>query len=110
MSSSWTVYVLRSLTKNRTYVGITTDIERRLAQHNGDRAGGARATRAGRPWTVAARYGPYPTRAAALRVEYAVKKLRGRARLQYTDTTPCEAQTAAPHPSNAVSNAPAGPS
>lgn len=79
-TSSWVVYVLVSGTRG-TYVGVATDAERRLAQHNGDRAGGARTTRAGRPWTLAAVYGPYATRGEALSVEHQVKKLRGRRRL-----------------------------
>eukprot|EP00438_Fugacium_kawagutii_P009080 Skav233247 [mRNA] locus=scaffold2786:119058:121401:- [translate_table: standard] len=45
-------YVLRSLTGSRTYTGITTDLSRRLRQHNGELRGGARATRAGGPWNV----------------------------------------------------------
>ena len=43
----WTVYLLAAA--KRTYVGITTDLRRRLDQHNGERRGGARSTRAGRP-------------------------------------------------------------
>ncbi|MBM4014123.1 MAG: GIY-YIG nuclease family protein [Planctomycetes bacterium] len=76
---SWFVYVLASAT--RTYVGITTDLDRRLEQHNGTRRGGARATRAGRPWRLARRWGPFASRGEALRLEYAVKRLRGRRRL-----------------------------
>ena len=46
------VYVLGCRAKDRslTYVGWTTDLERRLAQHNGGR-GGARSTR-GRAWVL----------------------------------------------------------
>ena len=78
----WEVYVLRSTRRRRTYVGVTTDVWRRLAQHNGERAGGARATRAGRPWALVARYGPYPDRGAAQAAEARVKRLRGSARLR----------------------------
>ena len=80
-SSLWTVYVLWSPSRGRTYVGITTDVDRRLRQHNGDLAGGARATRAGRPWSLGARYGPFADRAQATRAERALKRIRGRARL-----------------------------
>jgi predicted GIY-YIG superfamily endonuclease len=76
----WTVYLLSSRT--RTYVGITTDLARRLAQHNGRVRGGAKATRAARPWRVAARFGPFDTRGAALRLEHLLKRLRRRARLE----------------------------
>ncbi|HTM20435.1 MAG TPA: GIY-YIG nuclease family protein [Kofleriaceae bacterium] len=81
MARSWVVYVLVSAA-GRTYVGITTDQGRRLAQHNGLARGGARATRAGRPWRVGATYGPFADRGSALRAEWAVKRLRGRRRLR----------------------------
>ncbi|MEC7949290.1 MAG: GIY-YIG nuclease family protein [Myxococcota bacterium] len=77
----WTVYVLRSTVRARTYVGITIDLERRLAEHNGERPGGASSTRAGRPWAIARTYGPYETRSEASRVECQVKALRGSRRL-----------------------------
>ncbi|MDP6518984.1 MAG: GIY-YIG nuclease family protein, partial [Planctomycetota bacterium] len=38
----WSVYVLLSPSSGTTYVGVTTDMERRLAQHNGELPGGAR--------------------------------------------------------------------
>ena len=79
--ATWFVYVLWSESRGRTYVGISTDPERRLAQHNGERPGGARATRGGRPWVIGARYGPYPDRSQASREELRVKALRGRQRL-----------------------------
>lgn len=76
----WYVYVLLSR-KGRTYVGVTTEPDRRLDQHNGKTPGGARATRAGRPWTRAALRGPLADRAEAQRIEYRLKKKRGRARI-----------------------------
>jgi predicted GIY-YIG superfamily endonuclease len=80
---SWTVYVLHSRKAARTYVGIALDPAARLAQHNGKARGGARSTRAGRPWRVRKTYGPFATRAEAQRVEHAVKRLRGRARFAW---------------------------
>ena len=42
---SWFVYLLSTVDAPiRTYVGATLDINRRLRQHNGELAGGARAT------------------------------------------------------------------
>ena len=88
MSSPWSVYVLISATGRRTYVGITVDPDRRTAQHNGELSGGAKATRAGRPWTIAALYGPYRSRAEAQRAEYALKRRRGRQRLVWKAPAP----------------------
>ncbi len=78
----WQVYVLISDDSSRTYVGSTTDLERRMAQHNGVRKGGARTTRRGRPWRLGALYGPCETRAEAQRLERQLKKLRGSERLR----------------------------
>ena len=80
---AWTVYVLSSRKAARTYVGTALDVALRLAQHNGRARGGARTTRAGRPWRLCKTYGPYDTRSEAQRVEHAVKRLRGSARLRW---------------------------
>lgn len=67
----------------RSYVGVAIDVGRRLRQHNGELAGGARATRVGRPWQIAVVHGPYRDRGAAQSVEYQLKRRRGvRARVQ----------------------------
>lgn len=78
---TWIVYVLSSRKAGRTYVGITLDVKPRLEQHNGRKPGGARSTRAGRPWRLRKTYGPFTTRSEAQRAEHAVKRLRGTARL-----------------------------
>ena len=39
--AAWWVYMLRCA-DGSLYTGITTDVERRLAEHNGDGAAGAR--------------------------------------------------------------------
>ncbi|MBI5432851.1 MAG: GIY-YIG nuclease family protein [Planctomycetes bacterium] len=80
---AWIVYVLVSKVSGRTYVGIALDAKTRLAQHNGKQPGGAKSTRAHRPWGIAKRYGPFDTRGEAQHVEHAVKRLRGRARLRF---------------------------
>ena len=68
------VYVLWSQGKGgaRTYVGWTTDLDRRLAAHNGGR--GARSTR-GRIWVLV--YAErYSTREEAMRREWHLKRER----------------------------------
>lgn len=82
----WWLYVLVSTPTGRTYVGITTRLEHRLKAHNGAVRGGASATRAHRPWTYGAVYGPYADRSAVSRAEWALKKTRrGAARLTWDE-------------------------
>lgn len=82
MARFWFVYVLMSPRLGRTYVGVALDVSRRLTQHNGEIRGGARATRAGRPWQLGAVYGPYGSRGEAQRIERHLKALRGSSRLE----------------------------
>lgn len=89
---SWWVYVLVSKRTGRTYTGITLDSDRRLSQHNGLLKGGAKATRAGRPWSLGAVYGPYRSRGDAQRAESAVKKLRGQKRLKWSGAESAKVQ------------------
>ncbi|HVV88798.1 MAG TPA: GIY-YIG nuclease family protein [Kofleriaceae bacterium] len=77
---TWFVYVLVSA-RGRTYVGVALDVERRLRQHNGLVRGGARATRAGRPWRIGQVVGPVASRARAQVLEHALKQRRGQRRL-----------------------------
>ena len=79
--ATWFAYVLVSTKIRRTYVGVTTDVDRRARQHNGELRGGARATRAGRPWKIGRVAGPYESRGEAQVVEYTIRRSRGRARL-----------------------------
>lgn len=80
--AGWFAYVLVSTRSRRTYVGVALDVERRLRQHNGEIAGGARSTRAGRPWRIGVVRGPYPTRGEAQAVEHALRRRRGARRLE----------------------------
>jgi putative endonuclease len=70
---SWQVYIVECA-DGSLYTGVARDLERRLAQHNGDRAGGPRYTRGRRPvrllWSA-----PAADRAQALAREAAIKKL-----------------------------------
>ncbi|MCA9688477.1 MAG: GIY-YIG nuclease family protein [Myxococcales bacterium] len=84
--SDWVVYVLVSSATGRTYVGITRDLPRRLSQHNGEIAGGAKATRAGRPWRVGAQRDGFASRAEAQAFEAEVKRHRGGARVDWIRT------------------------
>ena len=50
--SLWQVYLLQCADSS-LYAGVTTDLARRIQQHNGQLAGGARYTRARRPVALA---------------------------------------------------------
>ena len=79
MSQSWYVYILRCA-DDTLYTGITTDVGRRLAEHNGNGPLGARYTRARRPVELA--YSEQARdRASAARREAAIKQLPRQAKL-----------------------------
>jgi predicted GIY-YIG superfamily endonuclease len=98
----WYVYVLRSLAPRYDrrgrllvgfhYVGSTTDVRRRLRQHNGEIVGGAKWTAKHRPHILVAVYGTYVDRSEALRAELALKRGKrgvGRTRWSPTDSKWC---------------------
>ena len=70
MAAQWFVYVVRCR-DGSLYTGITTDVERRLAEH--DAGSGARYTRGRGPVELVATVGPM-TRSDALRLEVQVKR------------------------------------
>lgn len=82
------VYVLRhAALPGRGYVGATVDLARRLRQHNGELAGGARRTARARTagaWTLLASVHGLQTYRNALRFEWALKR-ECRARRARTD-------------------------
>ncbi len=71
--AQWTVYLLQCA-DGTLYAGIARQIEKRLAQHNGELAGGPKYTRGRRPiellWSA-----PAADRSEALKREAAIKKL-----------------------------------
>jgi len=66
VSAAWSVYLVRCA-DGSLYAGITTDVERRVAQHNGEQRGGARYTRTRRPVELAHREDGLDRSAAARR-------------------------------------------
>ncbi len=82
----WFVYIVRCADKT-LYTGITTDIARRLREHNGDVNRGAHYTLAKRP--VALVYAETAdTQSKALRREAVIKKLSKQQKENLT-RTPC---------------------
>lgn len=72
--TGWFLYMLRCR-DNTLYTGITTDLSRRLNEHNQGTA--SRYTRSRRPVAITY-HEECPDRAAALKREHAVKKLSRR--------------------------------
>ena len=72
------VYVLRSQTTGRFYVGSTGNLQDRLHRHN---SGQSKATRHGVPWTLIY-CEPHPSRSAATKREMYFKTGKGRDEIQ----------------------------
>ena len=76
------VYLLASSKSNMTYVGATTDLDRRLRQHNKELVGGATATgirvSRGETWRRICHVAGFPTWNAALQFEWRFKQLTRR--------------------------------
>ena len=72
MTSEWVLYVLRCA-DGTLYTGVTSDLARRVAQHNAGR--GARYTAGRRPVRCLAAWG-FPDRGAAQRAEARFRRLR----------------------------------
>jgi len=70
---TWKVYILQCA-DDTLYTGITTDIERRLEEHNSDNKKGARYTRVRRPVNLVYQE-DCDNRALASTREYQLKKL-----------------------------------
>lgn len=85
-SAPWNVYMLRCA-DGTLYTGITTDLARRVAEHNGDSGLGARYTRSRRP--VALVYvESADSRAQASRREAAIKRLDRARKLALSAASP----------------------
>jgi len=76
----WFLYVVEC-SDGSLYTGITTDLPRRIHQHNGELKGGAKYTRSRRPVTLVAQW-KHEDRSAASKAEAAFKKLRRAQKLQ----------------------------
>ena len=72
METNYFVYILKEIDGNRTYVGFTTNTTRRIKQHNGELAGGAKYTR-GKKWEYAY-LKKYSFKSDAMKGEFKLKK------------------------------------
>ena len=72
-TSPWWVYLLQC-SDQTLYAGITTDLQRRIEEHNGATSGGARYTRSRRPVRLVW-FEPSKSRSSASQREAAIRKL-----------------------------------
>ena len=75
---SYACYCLVS-EKGTTYVGFSTNVDRRLRQHNRELSGGAKATR-GHTWERICTVAGFPTQQSALQFEWKWKHLSRKAK------------------------------
>lgn len=69
----WFLYIVKC-SDNTLYTGITTDVDRRIEEHNGGKLPGARYTRARRPVKLVYRE-VFLNRSEAAKREYEIKQL-----------------------------------
>lgn len=68
----WSMYLIS--TGKRTYIGVTTDVVRRLRQHNREIVGGARSTHSGAPnWKLVMHIEGFTSKSEVMRWEKIVK-------------------------------------
>lgn len=68
--NDWTLYLISS--GDRTYIGVTTNLTRRIRQHNREIVGGAKAT-AGRTWKLVMHIEGFVSKSIVMRWERIVK-------------------------------------
>ena len=93
---TWFCYLLFSENTQRTYVGATIDITRRLRQHNGELRGGAKRTSAGRPWKVVALVN-VGDKIPALKLAWRLKRAIGKKKRLALFTELCEKNNLSVH-------------
>jgi len=73
--SMYLCYLIVSIDRRRTYVGVTNNFKRRIRQHNGEITGGARATSSvkARPWSPVVTVHGFRDYREALQLEWAWK-------------------------------------
>ena len=71
---SYAVYILKSDSAGKYYIGCTDNVERRVNQHN---AGYSKATKSGVPWKLK-RVEEFPTLAQARHREAQIKRMKSK--------------------------------
>jgi putative endonuclease len=91
VSQTWFVYLLRCA-DGTLYAGVSTDVARRVGEHNAGAPLGARYTRARRP-VVVVYVETAASRSEALRRERAIKAMTRVGKLALISTRPLDATT-----------------
>ena len=100
---TWYIYVVVCF-DNSFYCGITTNIERRIKQHNGELTGGAKYTRSRRPCRLVYKE-KAENRSAASKREYWFKKLSRKQKEKYINyPSDSSSSTSAPPSAGASSS------
>lgn len=81
MTGPWQVYLVRCA-DDTFYCGVTSNLERRINQHNGKLAGGAKYTRNRRPVALAAVI-ECRSQSEALKMEATLKSMKRSEKLRY---------------------------
>ncbi len=74
MPAGWFTYIVRT-SRGHLYCGVSQDVARRIRQHNGELAGGAKALRGQRPVVLEWVSKLPDTRSAAQKLECGIKQL-----------------------------------
>lgn len=85
--TSWVCYLLKDVNSQKTYIGATDNLYRRLSDHNGlhGSSRGAKATR-GRAWIPILFVSGFPNKIACLSFESGVRHVRKRKKRPYPNT------------------------
>ena len=81
IENQWSCYILKSLDPNyhnRTYVGSTNSVKRRIRQHNREITGGAKITGIGLPYEFYCIITGFTDRISSLKCEWLIKHPTGR--------------------------------
>jgi len=68
--SKYVCYLIASEVSNRTYIGITTDLHRRIRQHNSIIKGGAKSTAGRGPWKYVCVISGFPNDTVTMQFEW----------------------------------------
>lgn len=82
--SKWYVYLIQSQVDSSIYTGITTDVDRRLKEHNAS-SKGAKYTKTRRPFILLTSF-EAESRSEASKLEYKIKKLTHKQKIKLVET------------------------